>query len=226
MDANKQYLTTKIDPILEPLITQVLLEKPQDLVDYILKFLEKMQKRPGKTESKKAAVSFESKNDQSHSAHKPGAEKSTDATPHTVAKTPEQKERIRQLLKNLFLFRVVSAKDHEVVIDAMEEKIVADGTAVIKQDDEGDNFYVVDSGKLGCFKTSVSIILEKLQKEEGGSKLIREYVAGDAFGELALLYNTPRAATIIAKSEVSLWSLDGTTFKNTVKNAIVYLNSI
>lgn len=30
-------------------------------------------------------------------------------------------------------------------------------------------------------------------------------VAGDAVGELALLYNVPRAATVIAKGEVVLW---------------------
>ena len=42
---------------------------------------------------------------------------------------------------------------------------------------------------------------------------------GDAFGELALLYNAPRAATIIAKSDVTLWQLDRATFNHIVKDA-------
>lgn len=54
---------------------------------------------------------------------------------------------------------------------------------------------------------------------------MKDYGAGDGFGELGLLYNAARAATITAKSEASLWALDGNTFQHMVKNAILYLNS-
>jgi len=37
---------------------------------------------------------------------------------------------------------------------------------------------------------------------------------------LALLYNAPRAATIIAKTDVTLWSLDRNTFNNIIKSAV------
>jgi cAMP-dependent protein kinase regulator len=42
-------------------------------------------------------------------------------------------------------------------------------------------------------------------------------VPGEAFGELALLYNAPRAATIIAKTDALCWELDRNTFNNIVK---------
>lgn len=42
---------------------------------------------------------------------------------------------------------------------------------------------------------------------------------GEAFGELALLYNAPRAATIRAKSDCQLWVLDRNTFNFIVKDA-------
>jgi cAMP-dependent protein kinase regulator len=42
--------------------------------------------------------------------------------------------------------------------------------------------------------------------------------AGRCFGELALLYDTPRAATIRAMSHCVVYSLDGSTFRNTLAN--------
>ena len=50
-------------------------------------------------------------------------------------------------------------------------------------------------------------------------KKIREYQSGDIFGELALLYNSPRAATIITEKDTILYALDRQTFNFIVKNA-------
>ncbi|KAF2976454.1 hypothetical protein EK904_013007 [Melospiza melodia maxima] len=64
--------------------------------------------------------------------------------------------------------------------------------------DEGDNFYVVDQGEMDVYvnsewATSVG---------EGGS-----------FGELALIYGTPRAATVKAKTNVKLWGIDRDSYR-------------
>lgn len=48
---------------------------------------------------------------------------------------------------------------------------------------------------------------------------MKTYLPGEAFGELALLYNAPRAASIIAKTAVKLWQLDRNTFNHIVKDA-------
>lgn len=48
---------------------------------------------------------------------------------------------------------------------------------------------------------------------------LKTYEPGDAFGELALLYNAPRAATIKSKTDCHLWLLDRGTFNHIVKDA-------
>ena len=50
---------------------------------------------------------------------------------------------------------------------------------------------------------------------------LKEYYTGDAFGELALLYNTPRAASITANKDSVLWSLDRKTFNFILREASV-----
>ena len=70
---------------------------------------------------------------------------------------------------------------------------------------------MVESGALTCTK--------KFKPEEDDT-FLKEYKPGESFGELALLYNAPRAATIIAKGDVELWSLDRYTFNHILKTAM------
>jgi len=69
---------------------------------------------------------------------------------------------------------------------------------------------VVESGTLSC---------TKLFKGKSEATFLKKYEAGEAFGELALLYNAPRAATITSDTDSLLWSLDRETFNHIVKDA-------
>ena len=68
--------------------------------------------------------------------------------------------------------------------------------------------YVIDEGRLECYKRFAGL------EEE---KLLKTYIPGESFGELALLYNAPRAATIKAIENVTTFALDRETFNNIVK---------
>jgi len=72
--------------------------------------------------------------------------------------------------------------------------------------------YVVDSGQLDCFKKF---------KPDQPDTYLKTYQPGESFGELALLYNCPRAASIKAKTNAVVWELDRETFNNIVKDSAI-----
>lgn len=86
----------------------------------------------------------------------------------------------------------------------MERKTYQAGEDVIKQGADGDEFYVLQEGECECY----------LDFNDGNPpKMVKSYEHGEAFGELALMYNTPRAATIRAKTDCTLWAMDRATFQ-------------
>ena len=131
--------------------------------------------------------------------------------PKVVPKNEDQMNRIKGKIISSFIFSSLDKKDLEVVINAMEEKRYKLKENVITQGEDGDCLYIVETGSLKCFKTF---------KTDNSQKFLKNYGPGDSFGELALLYNCPRAASIVCSSEESiLWSLDRETFNNIVKDA-------
>ena len=130
--------------------------------------------------------------------------------PKKIPKTNEQINRIKAKIISSFIFSSLDKNDIEIVINAMEEKKFKIDEKVITQGEPGDCLYIVETGSLSCFK-----ILEN-----GENKFLCNYGPGDAFGELALLYNCPRAASIVCSSdECILWDLDRETFNHIVKTS-------
>ena len=131
--------------------------------------------------------------------------------PKVIPKSEDQMNRIRGKIISSFIFSSLDKKDLEVVINAMEEKRFKLNENVITEGEDGDCLYIVETGSLNCFKTF---------NPENSPRFLKTYESGDSFGELALLYNCPRAATIVCSSdECILWSLDRETFNHIVKDA-------
>lgn len=137
--------------------------------------------------------------------------KKVDYVPRVVPKTEGQKEIIKNKMLENFMFSNLDENELITVINAFEEKHFAAGETVITQGDYGDVVYLIESGELSCSK-----------KNNNGEEIqLKTYKSGESFGELALLYNAPRAATIVAKTESVLWSLDRKCFNSIVKGAAI-----
>lgn len=106
------------------------------------------------------------------------------------------------------MFMSLDDADLNTVIDAISSKKYGADETVITEGENGDVLYIVESGKLSCHKVL-----------GGKDTFLKNYEAGDVFGELALLYNAPRAATIKSLEDSHLFSLDRGTFNNIVKVA-------
>jgi len=123
----------------------------------------------------------------------------TNFEPPVYEKTEDQADRIRGMLKKSFIFENIDEKNLEILVKAMHKVEIKDGEKIITEGENGDYLFVVDEGKLDCHK-------------EKSTDVLKTCVGGDIFGELALLYNAPRAASVTAKAACLLWKLDRETF--------------
>jgi len=135
-------------------------------------------------------------------AEKYNPEEDTSDEPAQIhAKSDAERSFLLSTVEHIFIFRSLEKKQFDRVIDAMFSREVNENEAIIEQGDDGDNFYIIESG--------VYDILVNKQK-------VGAYDQKGSFGELALMYNMPRAATIIARTSGKLWALDRLTFKRIV----------
>lgn len=113
-------------------------------------------------------------------------------------KSIEERKRISDILADNILFKSLDEKQSKVLLDAMFPKEYDSGDVIIKQGDDGDNFYILDTGVCEVYKDD---------------KLVLTCTETMSFGELALMYNAPRAATVKVKERSKVWALDRQTFK-------------
>jgi len=110
-------------------------------------------------------------------------------------KTPDELELIVDALSSTkSIMTLGNTKKWQALAEVMWEESVQAGTVVFAQgSDVMDYFYIVKSGVLTC---------------DIDGKQIRSLDTGDSFGELALLYEAPRTATIMAETDSVLWLVD------------------
>ena len=106
---------------------------------------------------------------------------------------------LKASLPDIFLFEQLSSIEMQQLMDALELVTYAANEIVIRQGDTGDFFYVIYEG-------GVSYLVDK--KAVGSSS------KGDSFGELSLLYTTPRGATVQTTYPSKLFRVDQLVFRH------------
>jgi CRP-like cAMP-binding protein/Ca2+-binding EF-hand superfamily protein len=108
--------------------------------------------------------------------------------------TPSMRSRVLEAMRGNLLFTSMGEHEKRHIVDKMFDVEKAAGDTIMAQGEEGDNLYVIDYGR--C-----EVHIE-------GKGLVHVYDNEGIFGELALMYNSPRAATVRAATGTLLWAMD------------------
>lgn len=98
-----------------------------------------------------------------------------------------------ELLRRVEMFRPLPMPAIENLALRSTAVDVPAGTVVMREGEPGDSFFVIEAGQAGVFNDET---------------LIEELTAGAGFGEIALLTNRPRTATVRARSALRLCRID------------------
>ena len=116
----------------------------------------------------------------------------------TIPKPIEAREMIKKAIEPNVLFKNCSEEEIVDLVDVFEPSSAHAGQVVIKQGDEGNDFYVMEKGIVDVYE---------------GDRHVCALYAGTAFGEIALLYGCPRSATLRARCDCKLWSIDRRAYR-------------
>jgi pilus assembly protein CpaE len=109
-----------------------------------------------------------------------------------------EKEKIIEFLKNISFFSSLSEENFKNFSEHFVIKNFPKGEIIVKEGEPADLFYIITSGKVKVIK--------------GEDKVVASLKEGEFFGEMALITDEPRSATVIAETDVETIALSKTDF--------------
>lgn len=106
----------------------------------------------------------------------------------------QRRRMYEKFLGEVPILSTLSSYERSKIADALEARKFPAGSTIIKEGDPGDNFYLLEDGVAEAYK-------------QGVEKPVMTYQKGGYFGELALLNDAPRAASVVAKTDVKVATL-------------------
>merc|ERR1712212_657376 len=210
-----------IQKILKECIVQLCVSRPDNPVSFLREYFQKLEREAVK-ESKTALLSPDDAEDAEsplpsniiQPVRRRGAISAEpineeDAASYVKKVVPKDYKTMASLSKAIaknVLFSHLDENERSDIFDAMFPSNAMPGEIIIQQGDEGDNFYIIDQGEVEIYV--------------GGEKVL-SIGEGGSFGELALIYGTPRAATVKAASDVKLWGIDRDSYRRILMGSTI-----
>merc|ERR1711935_690695 len=210
-----------IQKILKECIVQLCVSRPENPVSFLREYFQRLEREAAK-ESKAALLSPDDCEDAEsplpsniiQPVRRRGAISAEpineeDAASYVKKVVPKDYKTMASLSKAIaknVLFSHLDENERSDIFDAMFPVSAIPGEVIINQGDEGDNFYILDQGEVEIYVNGEKV----LNIGEGGS-----------FGELALIYGTPRAATVKANTDVKLWGIDRDSYRRILMGSTI-----
>jgi putative ABC transport system ATP-binding protein len=102
-------------------------------------------------------------------------------------------EQTLRLFSNARVLRELDEPGRRRLLDASEAITFPDGTEVVREGEPGDALYIIIEG-------IASVVADDL----GTQKAVAELTDGTIFGEMGVITNQPRSATVIARGELKV----------------------
>jgi len=127
-----------------------------------------------------------------------GARRAVDRAQRGLARQPVAalEPRPIDLLQQIPFFKDLGPSDFKQIIAKLTSRTVLAGDTIIKEGERGKSLFLIARGVVGVYKTT-----------HGELERIASLYAGDFFGEMALLTEQPRSATVRAVTDCQLYEL-------------------
>ncbi|KAI7697599.1 cAMP-dependent protein kinase regulatory subunit [Sarcoptes scabiei] len=202
-----------IQPILKDCIVQLCVSRPDNPITFLKEYFTSLERENQINSQQRVPMSPETERDEDLSplptittrTRRGGVSAETyseeDATNYVKKIVPKDAKTMASLSKTVeknVLFQHLDGNQRTDIFNAMFPVHHKANEFIMRQGDEGDNFYIIDEGTVEVYVND---------------QLVTSISEGGSFGELALIYGTPRAASIQAKTDVKLWAIDRDTYR-------------
>ena len=98
----------------------------------------------------------------------------------------QRRRMYESFLEEVPLLSTLTLYERSKIADALDTQKYPPGATIIREGDPGEAFFILESGEAEVYKS------------DSGDSVVKRYEKGDYFGELALLDDKPRAASVVA----------------------------